>query len=48
MEAAAVQPPEGEHNTEATAEPTPLAETALEVASSSGPNNETQPHPEPL
>ena len=35
-EAAAVQPPVGEQNTEATAEQAPLAETALKVATSSG------------
>ena len=47
-ETVAVQPPEGEHNTEATEEQAPLAETALEVATSSGPSNETQFQPETL
>ena len=47
-EAAAVQPPEHEHNIEATAEPVPLAEPVLEAATSSGTSNETQFLSEPL
>ena len=47
-EAVAVQPPEGEHNIEAIDEPVALAKPALEVATSSGPSNETQSQSEPL
>ena len=43
LEVAAVQLPDNEHNTEATAEPAHLAETAVEVATYSGQSNEIQP-----
>ena len=48
MEAAEVEPPEGGYNTEATAEPAPLAERTLEVATFSGQGNEIQPQPKPI